>query len=115
MVDIDRLMPGSIVRIVDAFDEDDDYINSDGLMDIWCGKTMTIRNIHKAGFVYPITIDMEEDAAAGDLGGTGWSWLPKHIAEVLKYDPDEIEPGAVFETASEDDLASLLGLVSFYR
>ena len=87
--------PGWKARIVDKWCEGCRQ-NSEGLMDKWLGKTMTVRAIGD-GF-----LRMEEDLGTSGWVN-GWLWYAPSIAEVFNQ-IDDTET----EIATDDELTGLL-------
>lgn len=72
---------GDVVRIVDSWPGFCGQ-NSQGHMDHWLGKPMTIRTVVGSSYY------MKEDSGEG-FGGGGWTWFNKMIAG--HYDMDSID------------------------
>ena len=89
-MDIDELRPGDRIKIVDAWVPGCNQ-NSNGLMDEYLGKILTVRNSYDA------FIEVFENH---------WAWTPNAIERVFK---DSIDDAACdFDAASEEDFLNLL-------
>lgn len=98
MVDIEELYPGDLVRIVDKWVPGCGEA-SDGGMDKWLGKVMTVK-----GFTNSRTrvIMVEDDGECEFHKGGHWYWSGYCIAEVVSGSvnmeaPDMSEFMAMFE------------------
>ena len=80
-----RYRIGDVVRIVSNWNEHCGQ-NSEGRMDHWLGKTMTIRDMNDSEY------KMEEDR--DENYGCGWYWNDWCIEDYAD-DPDQAEPSDV--------------------
>ena len=67
MVNIKDLTPGMMVKIVDKWDSEEEYVAPYGQMDKWLGQNMTVRAVHDQ------YVEMEEDIGEYE---NGWDWFP---------------------------------------
>lgn len=88
MVDIYTLKPGDLVKIVDRWCQGCEE-NSEGKMDHWLGKTMTVRRVVIDEPWYRSHVRMEEDRTERrTYPEDGWLWYPAAI-ECVVDDGDE--------------------------
>ncbi len=85
MVNIKDLHPGMKVKLVDHW-VPGCYENSDGLMDCWLGKTVTVREIGDSHCIGPY-IRIEED----DPTGRDWYWFLNSIDRIVAVEEIESE------------------------
>lgn len=86
MVDVRLLSPGDRVKIAEKWapSAGGHYrCDSDGLMDHWLGKIMTVRYVYSGEDPF---IRCEEDA--GEFHGRGWNWFPEFIEYVVENETD---------------------------
>lgn len=76
------LRPGDRVKIVDQWLYHPGYQNTNGKMDHWLGKIMTVRSRYNLG------VKMVEDVH--ELNGDGWSWNHTLIERVLPPEDDVV-------------------------
>ena len=81
MVDINKLTPGTLVRIISLDEKKKNPFgwNYEGNMDHWCGQIMTVRRVVDGDFV-----NMEEDT--DEFSTDGWCWYSDMIEKIVDDD-----------------------------
>lgn len=81
MVELSKLKPGAKVKIIDSW-VDGCRQNSDGKMDHWLGKVVTVKEIRNKYFI------IEEDYGEFRLQSGHWHWFPNAVDYIVYPDND---------------------------